>query len=259
MGAVFYDKWIASRDWAHVYHLKSLLPQLLIAAAIASIFVEVWFTHLEKKDYQDLHCYVGALWIPFYVLLRNSHPKLIASVCPLFEFIGSHSLELYLLQFHIFLTRQSSMIMYVIPYESWSLLNMLCSSIIICVVAALAFKNTASLFCAVQTCSKKLVAGVAICTFASFFLLKEIGWLAIIIITSIAALLEFTAGSLDKRTKSQLSFQVRQEQEDKGDLEMFSGGGSILGLGVASIAKLGHWREKEIKGYRSKGRFFTSA
>ena len=35
-----------------------------------------------------------------------------------------HSLEFYLLQFHVFMTRESSMVLYIIPKEKWGYTNM---------------------------------------------------------------------------------------------------------------------------------------
>ena len=46
-----------------------------------------------------------------------------------------HSLEFYLLQFHVFMTRESSMVLYIIPKEKWGYTNMVIVGLI-CAAAA---------------------------------------------------------------------------------------------------------------------------
>ena len=75
-------------------------------------------------EYRKINAYVGPLWIPAYLLARNATPWLTNHVSRPVEWIGMHSLEFYLLQFHVLLTRKSQLVLYVIPKESWGYTNM---------------------------------------------------------------------------------------------------------------------------------------
>ncbi|KAH8098403.1 N-acetylneuraminate 7-O(or 9-O)-acetyltransferase [Aureococcus anophagefferens] len=75
-------------------------------------------------EYRKINAYVGPLWIPAYLLARNATPWLTNHVARPVEWIGMHSLEFYLLQFHVLLTRKSQLVLYVIPKESWGYTNM---------------------------------------------------------------------------------------------------------------------------------------
>jgi len=75
-------------------------------------------------EYRRLNAYVGTLWIPAYWFLRNLTPWLANRIAVPMEHIGMHSLEFYLLQFHVFLTHRSQLVLYIIPKENWALTNM---------------------------------------------------------------------------------------------------------------------------------------
>ena len=96
----------------------------MVALALAAGGAAAWALHPEPVDYRHFQPYVGTLWIPLYLLVRNCTPWLMHRVAAPMEWIGMHSLEFYLLQFHVFLTRKSQKILYIIPNEDWGYTNM---------------------------------------------------------------------------------------------------------------------------------------
>jgi hypothetical protein len=88
-----------------------------------------WFafwvaTFSEPEAYLQWHRLIGCLPIPAYIFFRNVGPLSQYSLQPL-EALGRVSLEAYLLQFHLLLSRQASEILYLVPNVSLPILNMI--------------------------------------------------------------------------------------------------------------------------------------
>jgi len=128
-GLLFAAVYARFRDWWPKASLALRAPCYAVASALFA--VAVYVAKMPKyccnsgADYRSVNAYVDTLWIPLYLLLRNSTPWLMHRVSAPMEWIGMHSLEFYLLQFHVFLTRKSQMILYIIPKESWAYTNMI--------------------------------------------------------------------------------------------------------------------------------------
>ena len=118
------------------------------AAAAALLATAVYVAKLPKyccdggAQYRNVNAYVGTLWIPLYLVARNATPWLMTRVATPMEWIGMHSLEFYLLQFHVFLTRKSQLVLYVIPKEKWAYTNMALVGTIYVVVVVKALELT---------------------------------------------------------------------------------------------------------------------
>ncbi len=81
------------------------------------LFVAIYVAKLPAyccnggHEYRKINAYISTLWIPAYLIARNATPWLMDRVSAPMEWIGMHSLEFYLLQFHVFMTRESSMVL----------------------------------------------------------------------------------------------------------------------------------------------------
>ena len=121
----------------------------LFGGATVLLAIAIWVSKLPQyccdsgADYRAVNPYVGTLWIPFYLLARNLVPALSRRIMKPIEWVGMHSLEFYLLQFHLFLTDGSKRILYIIPKEDWSYTNMLIVGCIyfFCCIKALEITN----------------------------------------------------------------------------------------------------------------------
>ena len=136
----------------------SLCVQVFVATGATAAWIALWATKFhvdDKSDYQQLHPYVGALWVPLYIMVRNCHPWLTERSCGVMEFFGSHSLEMYLLQFHLFLTKKSERILYIIPDEAYASTNMLIAGTIMCTCAPVVFARTAGILKTVQALPRR--------------------------------------------------------------------------------------------------------
>ena len=157
---------LVKRKWPHrgSFATWSLALQAMVLSALAAAWLYVWSTEYDeddRTDYQRLHPYVGMLWVPGYIMLRNCTPWLTARVSKPMMFLGKHSLELYLLQFHLFLNRQSEMILLVIPDERYALSNMVLSATLLCLTAPFVFDGTAKILQAVVTHSMRSMVAAA--------------------------------------------------------------------------------------------------
>jgi hypothetical protein len=74
-------------------------------------------------EYDEYHPYVGTLWIAGYVFFRNICPGSSSYVSVPLETVGSYSLELYLLQFHLFLARRASQVLLLTSDTNYKLSN----------------------------------------------------------------------------------------------------------------------------------------
>ncbi|KAJ1448521.1 Cas1p 10 TM acyl transferase domain-containing protein [Pelagophyceae sp. CCMP2097] len=96
----------------------------------------------DAAKYRNLQPFVGTLWIPLYALLRNCHPILRRSVSMPLEWVGARSLELYLLQFHLVLSRQASSVLWLLPDERWPGCNLIATATLWVCAAHRAFHGT---------------------------------------------------------------------------------------------------------------------
>jgi hypothetical protein len=85
---------------------------VLLMAVSLGVYAVTWN---KPVIYRDFHPYTGTVWIFGYILVRNAHPMLRAHVMAPMEWIGKHSLEIYLLQFHLLMTKQAGAVLVVIP------------------------------------------------------------------------------------------------------------------------------------------------
>jgi len=76
---------------------------LVASAAWLSYYLLALMPMAGKEDYNRLHSYVG--WLPMvaFAVLRGATPALRRTYSRPFAAVGRHSLELYLLQFHVWL------------------------------------------------------------------------------------------------------------------------------------------------------------
>ncbi|KAJ8602577.1 hypothetical protein CTAYLR_008775 [Chrysophaeum taylorii] len=138
-----------------------LLAALPTAAALAvAIFVAKLprFCCRQGLEYRKVNAYIGTLWIPFYLVARNLTPWLANRISTPMEWIGMHSLEFYLLQFHVFLTRRSQEILYVIPNENWALTNMAIVGFLYVIIVVKSLEATSVLRSVAWRASKLKVA-----------------------------------------------------------------------------------------------------
>ncbi|KAK7250103.1 N-acetylneuraminate 7-O(or 9-O)-acetyltransferase [Aureococcus anophagefferens] len=119
-------------------------------------------------EYRKINAYVGPLWIPAYLLARNATPWLTNHVARPVEWIGMHSLEFYLLQFHVLLTRKSQLVLYVIPKESWGYTNMALVTGIYVAVCVKALELTNGLRAVAWRAASYRVAAGAVWTVAAY-------------------------------------------------------------------------------------------
>ncbi|KAJ8602088.1 hypothetical protein CTAYLR_001642 [Chrysophaeum taylorii] len=144
--AAFYPKF---RDaWPT---LRKPIKAAVSAAAFALLGVAIFvatrarYCCRDGLEYRRVHAYVGTLWIPAYLVARNATPYVASRVATPLAWIGAHSLEFYLLQFHVFLTRKSRLVLYVIPKENFAYTNMLIVGTIYVFIVITALKVTTRL------------------------------------------------------------------------------------------------------------------
>ncbi|KAF8529445.1 O-acetyltransferase [Gautieria morchelliformis] len=99
-----------------------------------STFGLVWFFIFElsqpsKFVYNHWHPYISVIPIGAFVILRNSNAILRSASSRMFAFIGTCSLETFIIQFHFWLAADTKGILLVIPGSKWRPLNMLVSTV----------------------------------------------------------------------------------------------------------------------------------
>jgi hypothetical protein len=131
------------------------------------LFVAIYVAKLPAyccnggHEYRKINAYISTLWIPAYLIARNATPWLMDRVSAPMEWIGMHSLEFYLLQFHVFMTRESSMVLYIIPKEKWGYTNMVIVGLIYVLLCIKALELTNVTRAIVWRCSRvKVFIGV---------------------------------------------------------------------------------------------------
>ena len=75
--------------------------------------------------YNEWHPFMGVLWIALFLLVRNCCAAFRGRILYAFEFLGKYSLELYLLQFHLLLSKSATRLLVLIegyPYTNLAIL-----------------------------------------------------------------------------------------------------------------------------------------
>ena len=88
--------------------------------SIAAVLAGLWFeVYANRRDddiaYDNVHPYISCQMLWGYVLVRGMTKKMRETVSVPLVFIGMHSLEFYLLQFHLFLSQQAQAILMIVP------------------------------------------------------------------------------------------------------------------------------------------------
>ena len=129
----------------------------VIAAALVTAGVAVAVTHPLRAEYKLVNAYVGTLWIPAYLELRlrvlprlqrwmagaDAQAQLKVHVSRVLAWFGRHSLECYLLQFHLLMTASAGAILVLLPQAP--LVSLLLQAVMYTRAAAIAFSATSAL------------------------------------------------------------------------------------------------------------------
>jgi len=104
-------------------------------STIASAAALVWFFVFElsqpsKFTYNKWHPYISITPVLAFVILRNATPILRSASSRLFAFIGTCSLETFILQYHFWLAADTKGILLFIPGTRWRPINLLFSTVI---------------------------------------------------------------------------------------------------------------------------------
>jgi hypothetical protein len=110
-------------------------PVIVNSGALLSIITLAWFFAFEliqesKFTYNGWHPYVSFLPIAAFVVLRNATPLLRSTSSQLFSFIGTCSLETFIIQFHLWLAGDTKGILLIIPGTGWRPVNAVLTTII---------------------------------------------------------------------------------------------------------------------------------
>ena len=103
-------------------------------SVVVSALVLLWFfifelTQPSKFTYNTWHPYVSVLPIGAFVILRNANAILRSASSRLFAFIGTCSLETFIIQFHFWMAADTKGLLLVVPGTDWRPINMLISTI----------------------------------------------------------------------------------------------------------------------------------
>ncbi|KAK5950186.1 hypothetical protein OHC33_008901 [Knufia fluminis] len=91
--------------WRPRQTFRKLLPGITVAAAYVMLIVYVLIARRfsDKFAYNRYHSFLSILPISAYIMLRNVHQVVRRHFAPIFASIGTFSLELFILQYHIWL------------------------------------------------------------------------------------------------------------------------------------------------------------
>ena len=102
---------------------------LILAGVIMIWYFAFELTRDDKFAYNAWHPYVAVFPVLSFAALRNGNAKLRGASSRMFAFIGTCSLETFILQYHIWLAADTKGILLVIPGTRWRPLNMVLSTI----------------------------------------------------------------------------------------------------------------------------------
>ncbi len=139
---------------------------------LGSLFVFFLFNTMDwphKKYIVEIHPFTGLLWVPLFILVRNSTPTLRSTYLAPLAFLGRHSLEMYLLQSHMLLSHKATRLLVLLP--SMPLVNLLLVWSLYCVAAWRCFLATAGLRRAFSTWRTKAALGGVLLLMAAFNML----------------------------------------------------------------------------------------
>ncbi|CEL52236.1 putative O-acetyltransferase CAS1 OS=Cryptococcus neoformans var, grubii serotype A (strain H99 / ATCC 208821 / CBS 10515 / FGSC 9487) GN=CAS1 PE=3 SV=1 [Rhizoctonia solani AG-1 IB] len=100
----------------------------------ASVFGLLWFfwfelTRADKFAYNAWHPYVSAVPVLAFIVLRNANTALRSSSSRVFAFIGTCSLETFIMQYHFWLAGDTKGVLLVIPGTAWRPVNMVITTV----------------------------------------------------------------------------------------------------------------------------------
>jgi len=109
-------------------------PLAVKIATIASGVVMVWFFVFElwqesKFTYNGWHPYISFLPVASFAVLRNANPILRSASSRAFAFIGTCSLETFIIQYHFWLAADTKGVLLVIPGTRWRPVNFVITSV----------------------------------------------------------------------------------------------------------------------------------
>ncbi|TBU63674.1 O-acetyltransferase [Dichomitus squalens] len=124
-----------------------LWPQATKIASGLSAVVLLWFFAFElsqpdKFAYNAWHPYVSFLPVGAFVVLRNANAILRSGSSRAFAFIGTCSLETFIIQYHLWLAGDTKGILVVIPGRHSRPLNLLLTTIVFVYISHLVAKAT---------------------------------------------------------------------------------------------------------------------
>ncbi|KAI0673403.1 Cas1p-domain-containing protein [Trametes maxima] len=122
-------------------------PLVVKAAAAVSAVILLWFFAFElsqpdKFAYNLWHPYVSFLPVGAFVVLRNANAILRSASSRVFAFIGTCSLETFIIQYHLWLAGDTKGILVVLPGRHSRPLNLLLTTIVFIYVSHLVAKAT---------------------------------------------------------------------------------------------------------------------
>ncbi|KAH7910888.1 10 TM acyl transferase domain found in Cas1p-domain-containing protein [Hygrophoropsis aurantiaca] len=125
-------------------------PTAIKVAIGVSSFVLLWFFYFEltqesKFTYNLYHPYISFLPILAFVTLRNASPLLRSCTSRGFAFVGTCSLETFIIQYHLWLAGDTKGVLLILPGTRWRPLNFIISTIIFVYISDQVARATAAL------------------------------------------------------------------------------------------------------------------
>ncbi|KAI0660347.1 O-acetyltransferase [Cubamyces menziesii] len=122
-------------------------PLVVKTSAAVSAVILLWFFAFElaqedKFAYNLWHPYVSFLPVGAFVVLRNANAILRSASSRMFAFIGTCSLETFIIQYHLWLAGDTKGILKVIPGRHSRPLNLLLTTVVFVYVSHLVAKAT---------------------------------------------------------------------------------------------------------------------